>query len=95
MLADMAMSVDAARLMVWRAAWMGGSGGRFLRAEGSMAKCFAIDVAMKVTVDALQVLGGQGYMRDHPCEKWVRDAKIFQIQRLVIGRALGALPPAN
>lgn len=102
MLADMAMSVDAARLMVWRAAWMAGAGGQFLRAEGSMAKCFASDVAMKVTVDALQVLGGQGYMRDHPCEKWVRDAKIFQIfegtnqiQRLVIGRALTALPPAN
>lgn len=105
MLADMAMSVDAARLMIWRAAWMagaGGPGGQFLRAEGSMAKCFASDVAMKVTVDALQVLGGQGYMRDHPCEKWVRDAKIFQIfegtnqiQRLVIGRALTALPPAT
>ena len=102
MLADMAMAVDAARMMVWRAAWMAGAGGQFLRAEGSMAKCFASDVAMKVTVDAVQVLGGQGYMRDHPCEKWVRDAKIFQIfegtnqiQRLVIGRALSALPPAN
>ena len=102
MLADMAMAVDAARLMVWRAAWMAGAGGEFLRAEGSQAKCFASDVAMKVTVDALQVLGGQGYMRDHPCEKWVRDAKIFQIfegtnqiQRLVIGRALRALPPAT
>jgi butyryl-CoA dehydrogenase len=102
MLADMAMSVDAARLMIWRAAWMAGAGSPFLRAEGSMAKCFASDVAMKVTVDAVQVLGGQGYMRDHPCEKWVRDAKIFQIfegtnqiQRLVIGRALAALPPAN
>jgi len=100
MLADMAMAVDSARLMVWRAAWMGGANVPYLQAEGSMAKCFASDMAMKVTVDALQVLGGQGYMRDHPVEKWVRDAKIFQIfegtnqiQRMVIGRALEALPP--
>jgi acyl-CoA dehydrogenase len=64
-----------------------------------MAKCFASDMAMKVTVDAVQVLGGQGYMREHPVEKWVRDAKIFQIfegtnqiQRMVIGRALEAQP---
>ncbi len=100
MLADMAMAVDSARLMVWRAAWMGGASVAYLQAEGSMAKCFASDMAMKVTVDAVQVLGGQGYMRDHPVEKWVRDAKIFQIfegtnqiQRMVIGRALEALPP--
>ena len=100
MLADMAMAVDSARLMVWRAAWMGGAGAPYLQAEGSMAKCFASDMAMKVTVDAVQVLGGQGFMRDHPVEKWVRDAKIFQIfegtnqiQRMVIGRALDALPP--
>jgi alkylation response protein AidB-like acyl-CoA dehydrogenase len=100
MLADMAMAVDSARLMVWRAAWMAGAGVPYLGAEGSMAKCFASDMAMKVTVDAVQVLGGQGFMRDHPVEKWVRDAKIFQIfegtnqiQRLVIGRALEAQPP--
>jgi len=99
MLADMAMAVDSARLMVYRAAWMAGANAPYLQAEGSMAKCFASDMAMKVTVDAVQVLGGQGYMRDHPVEKWVRDAKIFQIfegtnqiQRLVIGRALEALP---
>jgi acyl-CoA dehydrogenase len=99
MLADMAMAVDSARLMVWRAAWMAGANEPYLQAEGSMAKCFASDMAMKVAVDALQVLGGQGYMRDHPVEKWVRDAKIFQIfegtnqiQRMVIGRALEALP---
>jgi len=102
MLADMAMAVDSARLMVWRAAWMAGADAPYLQAEGSMAKCFASDMAMKVTVDAVQVLGGQGYMRDHPVEKWVRDAKIFQIfegtnqiQRLVIGRALEALPKRN
>ena len=100
MLADMAMAVDSARLMVWRAAWMAGANAPYLQAEGSMAKCFASDMAMKVTVDAVQVLGGQGFMRDHPVEKWVRDAKIFQIfegtnqiQRMVIGRALDALPP--
>ena len=99
MLADMAMAVDSARLMVWRAAWMAGANAPYLQAEGSMAKCFASDMAMKVTVDAVQVLGGQGFMRDHPVEKWVRDAKIFQIfegtnqiQRMVIGRALEALP---
>ncbi|MCK6563741.1 MAG: acyl-CoA dehydrogenase family protein [Dehalococcoidia bacterium] len=99
MLADMAMAVDSARLMVWRAAWMGGANVPYLSAEGSMAKCFASDMAMKVTVDAVQVLGGQGYMRDHPVEKWVRDAKIFQIfegtnqiQRMVIGRALESQP---
>lgn len=99
MLADMAMAVDSARLMVWRAAWMGGANVPYLSAEGSMAKCFASDMAMRVTVDAVQILGGQGYMRDHPVEKWVRDAKIFQIfegtnqiQRLVIGRALEAQP---
>jgi len=100
MLADMAMAVDSARLMVWRAAWMAGANVHYAQAEGSMAKCFASDMAMKVTVDAVQVLGGQGFMRDHPVEKWVRDAKIFQIfegtnqiQRLVISRALEALPP--
>lgn len=102
MLADMAMSVDSARMMVWRAAWMAGANVPYLQAEGSMAKCFASDMAMKVTVDAVQVLGGQGYMREHPVEKWVRDAKIFQIfegtnqiQRLVISRALEALPPRS
>ena len=99
MLADMAMAVDSARMMVWRAAWMAGANVPYLQAEGSMAKCFASDMAMKVTVDAVQVLGGQGYMREHPVEKWVRDAKIFQIfegtnqiQRMVIGRALEASP---
>jgi len=102
MLADMAMAVDSARMMVWRAAWMAGATVPYLQAEGSMAKCFASDMAMKVTVDAVQILGGQGYMREHPVEKWVRDAKIFQIfegtnqiQRLVISRALEALPPRN
>lgn len=94
-LADMAIEVDAARMLVWRAAWMATAGVPFLRAEGSMAKAYPSDVAMRVTIEALQVLGGYGYMREFPVEKWVRDAKIFQIfegtneiQRIVISRAL-------
>ena len=96
-LADMAIEMDAARLIVWRAAWMGANNVPFLRAEGSMSKCFPSDVAMRVTLEALQVLGGYGYMREFPVEKWVRDAKIFQIfegtneiQHIVIARALTA-----
>ena len=96
-LADMAIEMDAARLIVWRAAWMAANNVPFLRAEGSMSKCFPSDVAMRVTLEALQVLGGYGYMREFPVEKWVRDAKIFQIfegtneiQRIVIARALTA-----
>jgi len=96
-LADMAIAVDAARLMVWRAGWMANNNVPFLHAEGSMAKCFPSDVAMHVTLDALQIAGGYGYMREFPLEKWVRDAKIFQIfegtneiQRLVISRALAS-----
>jgi alkylation response protein AidB-like acyl-CoA dehydrogenase len=93
-LADMATSIDAARMLTWRAAWMLDQG-RPVNKEASMAKVFAADTAMKVTTDALQVLGGAGYMRDYPTEKWMRDAKIMQIyegtsqiQRLVISRML-------
>ncbi|MDE3094647.1 MAG: acyl-CoA dehydrogenase family protein [Chloroflexota bacterium] len=95
-LADMAMAYDSARLLVHRAAWMAAEGVPLLRAEGSMAKCYASDAAMRITIDAVQICGGYGYMREFPVEKWVRDAKIFQIfegtneiQRLVISRALG------
>ncbi len=94
-LADMATRIDAARLLVWRAGWMANNKMHFQRAEGSMAKLFAGDVAMDTTVDAIQILGGYGYMREYPVEKWARDAKIYQIwegtaeiQRLVISRAL-------
>jgi len=94
-LAEMAMAVDAARLLVWRAGWMIDSGRPLDRAEGSMAKCYSADVAVAVTQEAVQILGGHGYMRDHPVEKWYRDAKVFQIwegtneiQREVIARAL-------
>jgi acyl-CoA dehydrogenase len=95
MLADMAMKVEAARLLTWQAAWIADRG---LKATGksAMAKCFAADTAMEVTTDALQVLGGYGYMRDYPTEKLMRDAKLLQIyegtnqiQRLVIARQLG------
>ena len=94
-LADMAMKIDAARLLIWRAGWMATQGRAFERAEGSMAKCFAADVAMEVTTDAIQILGGYGYIKEYPVEKWFRDAKIYQIwegtaeiQRLVISRAI-------
>jgi acyl-CoA dehydrogenase len=94
-LADMAMKIDAARLLTWRAGWMATQDAPFERAEGSMAKCFAADVAMEVTTEAIQVLGGYGYIKEYPVEKWFRDAKIYQIwegtaeiQRLVISRAL-------
>jgi acyl-CoA dehydrogenase len=94
-LADMAMEVDAARLLVHRAAWMAGTGQPFTRAEGSMCKLKAGEVAVHVTEQAIQILGGYGYIKDFPVEKWYRDAKIYtlfegtsEIQRLVISRAL-------
>jgi len=95
-LADMAVKVDAARLLIWRAGWMANANVPFTRGEGSMAKLYAGDIAVEVCIDALQVLGGYGYMREYPVEKWLRDSKIYQIwegtaeiQRLVISRALG------
>ncbi len=94
MLADMAMQIDAARLLAWRSAWLYDEG-QPCATEASMAKAFAADVAMKTTTDAVQILGGYGYMREYPAEKWMRDAKIMQIyegtaqiQRLVISRRL-------
>ncbi len=96
-LADMAIELDAARLLIWRATWMNATGVPFLRGEGSMAKAFPSDVAMRTAVEAVQILGGYGYVNEFPVEKWMRDAKIFQIfeganeiQRLVISRALSA-----
>jgi len=90
MLADMAMQIEAARLLVYKACWLKGQDLPFSK-EAAMAKCFAADVAMKVTVDAVQVLGGYGYIKEYPTEKYMRDAKIMQIyegtnqiQRLVI-----------
>lgn len=93
-LADMATKIEAARLLIWKAAWMAQNNMKFTK-EASMAKLFAGDTAMEVTIDAIQVLGGYGYIREYPVEKWARDAKIYQIwegtaeiQRYVIGKAL-------
>lgn len=94
MLAEMAMKVEAARLLVWQAAWLHDQGERNTK-ESAMAKCFAGDTAMQVSTDAVQVLGGYGYMKDYPVEKYMRDAKLHQIyegtnqiQRLVIATEL-------
>jgi len=77
-LADMAMQVEASRLLVWRAA-AALDAGEDAGLLGSYAKAFAADAAMSVTTEAVQVLGGAGIMRDHPVEKWLRDAKALQI----------------
>jgi alkylation response protein AidB-like acyl-CoA dehydrogenase len=77
-LADMAIQVEAARLLIWRAAAALDSG-QDAGLPGSIAKAFAADAAMSVTTEAVQVLGGAGIMRDHPVEKWMRDAKVLQI----------------
>ena len=94
-LADMATEIDAARLLCYRASWMAASGAPYEHAEGSMSKLKASEVAVRATERAIQVLGGYGYIRDFPVEKWYRDAKIYtifegtsEIQRLVIARAL-------
>jgi acyl-CoA dehydrogenase len=94
-LADMALEVDASRLLVHRAAWMAANSVPFTKAEGSMCKLKAGETAVRVTEQAIQILGGYGYIKDFPVEKWYRDAKIYtlfegtsEIQRLVISRAL-------
>ncbi len=94
-LADMRMEIDAARLLVWRAAWMGRNNRVFEAGEGSMSKLKAGEVAVAVTEKAVQILGGAGFLRDHPVERWYRDAKIYtifegtsEIQRLVVARAI-------
>ncbi len=94
-LADMKLEIDAARLLVWRAAWMGRNGHEFTNAEGSMSKLKAGEVATWATERAIQILGGNGYTREFPVERMHRDAKIYtifegtsEIQRLVISRAI-------
>ncbi len=96
MLADMATQIEAARLLVWRAAWLADQQ-LPCNVPASMAKAYAADMAMQVTTDAVQIMGGYGYMREYPVEKWMRDAKILQIvegtsqiQRVVISQMLGA-----
>ena len=91
-IAQMAMEVEAARLLVWQAAWLMDRG-KPCGKESAMAKCFGSDVGMNTALEALQIYGGYGYMKDYPVEKLVRDAKLLQIyegtneiQRLVISR---------
>ncbi len=97
-LADMKTEIDAARLLVHRAAWMGRTGKGFEAAEGSMSKLKAGEVAVWVTERAIQILGGNGYSREFPVERMHRDAKIWtifegtsEIQRLVISRAISGV----
>jgi acyl-CoA dehydrogenase len=96
-LADLAADIDSARLLTWRAAWMAAQRLPFENAEGSMSKLKASEVAVRACEQAVQTLGGWGYIKDFPVEKWYRDAKLYtifegtsEIQRLVIGRALRA-----
>jgi alkylation response protein AidB-like acyl-CoA dehydrogenase len=98
-LADMRTQIDAARLLVWRASWMAVNGKPFTAAEGSMSKLFASETAKKVTAQAVQILGGNGYTREYPVERMHRDAAIYtifegtsEIQRLVIARTLSGMP---
>ncbi|MFF5497929.1 alkylation response protein AidB-like acyl-CoA dehydrogenase [Streptomyces sp. TLI_55] len=95
MLADMAMKIAAARALTYQAAAASERGDKDLTFQGAAAKCFASDVAMEVTTDAVQLLGGYGYTRDYPVERMMRDAKITQIyegtnqvQRIVMARNL-------
>jgi acyl-CoA dehydrogenase len=97
-LANMKLEIDAARLLVWRASWMGRNGIPFENAEGSMSKLKAGEVAVWVTERAMQILGGNGYTREYPVERMHRDAKIYdifegtaEIQRLVISRAISGM----
>ena len=94
MLADMAIKIEAARLLVYEAAYKMDEG-QSASMYASMAKCFATDMAMEVTTNAVQVLGGAGYVRDYPVERYMRDVKVSQIfegtnqiQRVVIARSL-------
>ena len=94
MLADMAMNIEAARLLAWRAAWLVDQGQPNTK-FAAFAKAFAADAAMKITTDAVQVFGGYGFMKEYPVEKLMRDCKVFQIyegtsqiQRNIIAREL-------
>jgi acyl-CoA dehydrogenase len=98
-LARMKLEIDAARLLVWRASWMGRNRVPFENAEGSMSKLKAGEVAVWVTERAIQILGGNGYTREFPVERWHRDAKIYdifegtaEIQQMVISRAISGIP---
>ena len=97
-LARMKLEIDATRLLVWRASWMGRNQVPFENAEGSMSKLKAGEVAVWATERAIQILGGNGYTREFPVERWHRDAKIYdifegtaEIQQLVISRAISGM----
>jgi acyl-CoA dehydrogenase len=92
MLADMVIKIETARLMCWKAAWLADND-LPNNLESSIAKCYATDMCMDVTTDAVQILGGYGYSKEYPVEKYMRDAKLMQIyeganqiQRMVIAR---------
>jgi len=95
MLADMATAIETARLLTWKAAWAYDTGDRSLNKLSAMSKMYASDIAMKVTTDAVQIMGGDGYSKDFPVEKMMRDVKLCQIyegtnqvQRLVVSKAI-------
>lgn len=97
-LADMKTRIDAARLLYQRAAWMGMNGKPYAAGEGSMSKLYAGETAVWVTEQAIQILGGYGYVREHPVERWHRDSKIYtifegtsEIQRLIVARAISGV----
>src|ERR1700722_15673297 len=97
-LADMKTRIDASRLLIWRASWMGRNGKEFTSGEGSMSKLYAGETAVYVTEEAIQIMGGYGYIREHPVERWHRDSKIYtifegtsEIQRLIISRAISGV----
>jgi alkylation response protein AidB-like acyl-CoA dehydrogenase len=97
-LADMKMRIDASRLLIWRAAWMAANRKPFVAGEGSMSKLFAGETAVWATEEAIQIMGGYGYIREHPVERWHRDSKIYtifegtsEVQRLVIARAISGI----
>ena len=92
-LADVATEIEASRLLVWRAAWMGRNGIPMTGGQGSMSKLKAGDVTMWATTALMDLVGPEAWSTEHPLEKWFRDAKIFQIfegtaqiQRLVVSR---------
>jgi acyl-CoA dehydrogenase len=95
MLADMATEIEAARMLVWRAAWAYDTQQKDFSKLSAMSKYLATDMAMKVTTDAVQVMGGEGYSKEHPVEKMMRDAKLSQIyegtnqvNRLVVSKSI-------
>jgi acyl-CoA dehydrogenase len=97
-LADMKIRIDAARLLYQRAAWMAAAKKPYENGEGSMSKVFAGETAVWVTEQAIQILGGYGYVRDYPVERWHRDSKIYtifegtsEIQRLIVARAISGV----